>query len=212
MELILKDDASIISLFHSNRDEYLGRSRVCQRLLEIQSLCGSQKMIQQLQQLGLKRPVVNTRPLTSLSCSSTATHESYWRVPQHQDWPSTFGSLNGVTVWMPLVETKDVGSLQMLPGSHKLGALKHVSDGHVPVVNDDFKGFKSIDMVPGDALFFSYFTIHRSGVNPHKDRIRWSLHMRFDDALEPDFVRRNYPQCKTESRVECTYWPTDCFH
>lgn len=59
------------------------------------------------------------------------------------------------------------GCLRVVPGSHKLGMLPHEGDGswHLP-----FDQYPIEDAVPlpakaGDVVFFSYLTIHGSGLN-----------------------------------------------
>ncbi len=59
------------------------------------------------------------------------------------------------------------GCVRVVPGSHKQGMLPHNSEGSWHLPTDEFP----IDMATplpaeaGDALFFSYLTIHGSGVN-----------------------------------------------
>lgn len=204
---------TLIDLFAKDPEGFVGCAQMCQCLPELIHLSTAPKIVSRLRKLGLKRPVTNTKPLISFSCQKTAKNEYYWKLPAHQDWPSTQGSLNGVTCWMPLVDTTDVGPLEISPGSHLAGPLPHTETG-VPVLLEEPPKFIPIPMQPNDALFFSNFTVHRSGLNA-TDRVRISMHFRYDDAFEPTFVQRKYPQQKIEVRRDGNSLPTfpfDEFH
>ncbi len=201
-------DKILINLYKTDINGFLGCAKLCQMLPELISLSVSSKLIEKLKELGLKNPVVNTRPLLSFSSKHTAKNEDYWKIPAHQDWPSTQGSLNGITCWMPLVNvTEDLGPLELCHGSHAFGPVVHTEIGphthtRVPVVADKLERvYTAYPMNLNDALFFSNFTIHRSGLNQTEDKIRISMHFRFDDAYEKTFVKRKYPMHKIESRA-----------
>lgn len=181
----------------------------CQYLVSLYNLACSQKVQTVLKKLGLEAPAVNTRPLVSFSHKNLASHDSYWRVPAHQDWPSTQGSLNGVTLWTPFFNvTKEMGPLQVIPGSHLLGPLDHVID-HVPILKQEFSGFIDIPLNVGDAVIFSWFLIHRSGINT-SNKIRMSTHWRYDDALEATFIARDFPHHRIDMKKEgISYIPTE---
>jgi hypothetical protein len=110
----------------------------------------------------------------------------------HQDahyykrWAPDDGPL--VSVWMPLVPVNaDNGCLQMLPGSQRRGYIdRHngfnglftVADSviaeHTPV---------TLEMEPGDALFFSDTTVHQA-LDNQSDGVRWSIDIRFGAATD----------------------------
>lgn len=172
---------AIIEIFQRDFDLFHHLAKQSQSLFSINRLSLSPTMEKILNKLGLKNPIINTKPLVSYSCISTASNDFYWKVPQHQDFESTKGSKNGVTCWMPLVNvTKELGPLEIYPKSHKKGHLPHNSRFEL---TDKFNDscFESLPLYIGDALFFSYFTVHRSGVNIKTDEIRLSMHFRYDD-------------------------------
>jgi phytanoyl-CoA hydroxylase len=202
-----KTDREYMELFDSNRSKFVSFATASQRLISVLELSSSQKMQSALSEIGIRTPAVNTRPLISYSHPNTASNSAHWKIPAHQDWPSTLGSLNGVTCWVPLVDVNEsMGALQIMPGSHLEGTklMKHV-DG-VPVVDwsdfDDSK-FETIEMKAGDALFFSYFTIHRSGNNV-SDKIRFSMHFRYDDLQDEDYISRDLVWNRKDSRTEAS--------
>jgi hypothetical protein len=59
------------------------------------------------------------------------------------------------------------GCVRVVPGSHKLGPLEHNPEGgfHLPVERYPVSEATPLPAKAGDVLFFSYLTIHGSGVN-----------------------------------------------
>lgn len=191
-------DLDIMKLFENDFEGFHGCAHLCQKLPIVYGVAGSDEIIRVLEALGLKFPVLNTKPVVAISSKRTAKKEVYWKLPAHQDWPSNLGSTNGMTVWIPLVDvTDELGPLEIIPDSHLKGPLEHVTDT-VPVLKDPPEsGWWPMPMKVGEALFFNTMTIHRSGTNVTEDRIRWSLHLRYNDAAEPSFIERKYPRNRT---------------
>jgi ectoine hydroxylase-related dioxygenase (phytanoyl-CoA dioxygenase family) len=122
----------------------------------------------------------------------------YFGLVPHQDFPSVQGSLNGVVVWLPLVDVDTSNyPLEVLPGSHRLGLAPTIEHGSSTreVPKDWMAGleFKALEMKAGDVVFLSMFTIHRSSVTGREQSFRISVSTRFDDADETTFVDRAYP-------------------
>jgi ectoine hydroxylase-related dioxygenase (phytanoyl-CoA dioxygenase family) len=93
--------------------------------------------------------------------------------PMHQDYPY-FGHEKH-TMMAAIIHFDDAplekGCVRVVPGSHKLGPLEHLREGghHLPV-----ERFPVADATPcpaeaGDVLFFTYLTIHGSGVNTSQE-------------------------------------------
>ncbi len=61
-------------------------------------------------------------------------------------------------------------------------------------------------MEQGDALFMNSFLVHRSGTNV-TDRIRLSMHFRYNDASESTFISRKYPRHRIDRRKEGILFP-----
>jgi ectoine hydroxylase-related dioxygenase (phytanoyl-CoA dioxygenase family) len=108
-------------------------------------------------------------------------------VPWHQD-TGYYGAQTArdliMTAWVPLVEVDARnGCMQVMPGSHRLGAVPHVDA-------QDAGGFLRLDttvdeaaavtlaMSPGDVLLMHNLVFHRSTEN-RSDGIRWSIDLRF---------------------------------
>jgi ectoine hydroxylase-related dioxygenase (phytanoyl-CoA dioxygenase family) len=206
-------DNCIINLYNCDFKKFKAWADSCHNIPSLNSLVGDESILNTLKQLGIKMPLVNVRPCIFFSCESIASHQYYWKTPGHQDWPTTLGSLNGVTVWVPLVDvTKELGALQVAPGSHLNGFYNDIVNfgpgiGMKNDIPDDL--YSDIPMNIGDVLIFNYFTVHRSGINSYKDKIRWSIQLRFDDAEEDTFIKRGLPryskQIRDDSNIDLNF-------
>lgn len=128
----------------------------------------------------------------------------YFGLGPHQDFPSVQGSLDGVVVWLPLVEIdKDNFPLEVIPGSHKLGLAPMKGGGISSWEIDDSwydeKQFVPVEIEVGDVVFMSMFTIHRSSIIGKDGRYRIAISTRFDNAEEPTFIERAYPSAYIRS-------------
>jgi phytanoyl-CoA hydroxylase len=63
--------------------------------------------------------------------------------------------------------TIEKGCVRVVPGSHNLGLLPHIAEGSYHLSPDEYKVEDAlpIEAKAGDVLFFSYLTIHGSGIN-----------------------------------------------
>jgi ectoine hydroxylase-related dioxygenase (phytanoyl-CoA dioxygenase family) len=77
------------------------------------------------------------------------------------------------------------GCLRMVPGSHKLGHLEHNPEGnyHLPLDQYPLESSVALPAEAGDVLFFSYLTIHGSGVNTSGEA-RTTLLVQMRDAAD----------------------------
>jgi len=82
------------------------------------------------------------------------------------------------------------GCVRVVPGSFKLGALEHQGDGgwHLPFSEFPVEGATPCPAKAGDVLFFSYMTIHGSGIN-QSDEARTTLLIQLRDPTDPPEVR-----------------------
>jgi ectoine hydroxylase-related dioxygenase (phytanoyl-CoA dioxygenase family) len=122
----------------------------------------------------------------------------YFGQPAHQDFPSVQGSLDGVVVWLPLVDVdRSNFPLELIPGSHCRGLLPTVGCGATPweTRQDQYDGqdFVPIEVDVGDVVFISTFAIHRSSVHGLPGRFRLAVSSRFDNGGEQTFIDRCYP-------------------
>lgn len=78
------------------------------------------------------------------------------------------------------------GCVRVVPGSHKLGILDHSSEGgwHLPFSEYPVESAIPCEAEPGDVLFFSYLTIHGSGIN-QSEEARTTLLVQMRDPTDP---------------------------
>jgi ectoine hydroxylase-related dioxygenase (phytanoyl-CoA dioxygenase family) len=181
-------------LFTNNFDTFLNCGKQCQHIIDLWKLSLDDKIINIIKFLGIKNPNISTRPVLFSNSKYISKTDMNHTVPPHQDWASMQGSINSIVCWIPLVDiNQNLGSIALVPASHKLGLLsneKKDSFGLVDNFNDD--DFKSCDVKQGDAIFFSSFLVHKSGDNITSN-IRWSTHFRYNDLDETTFVENGYP-------------------
>jgi ectoine hydroxylase-related dioxygenase (phytanoyl-CoA dioxygenase family) len=127
--------------------------------------------------------------------------DGYFGLEPHQDWPSVQGSLDGLVAWIPLCKVEaDSFPLEIVPGSHRRG-LRGPHDGNTAdkwVVREYAdSAFVPIDVEPGDVVFFSNFTVHRSGLAGPARHMRIACSSRYDNGSEPTFIERAYPTAYT---------------
>lgn len=206
--LKLNDDEIIKYVFKKDKNAFVGCASLCQNLNDIFKLYTNKKFENVVRKLGLKNLCMNTRPLISFSSKDTAINKNYWKVSQHQDWPSTQGSLKGITCWFPLTSINEkMGYLEVAPKTHLLGYLDHIDYKGVPIIDSKCKfDFKKIKMNIGDVLFFSNFLVHKSGENKSK-KIRLTAHFRIDDYSEKTFIQRKYPKTRTDKKIDTILFP-----
>jgi len=82
------------------------------------------------------------------------------------------------------------GCVCVVPGSHRLGLLPHEQEGgwHLPLDRYPVEGAVPCPAEAGDVLFFSYLTIHGSGINRTAEP-RTTILIQMRDPLDPPSVR-----------------------
>ncbi len=124
----------------------------------------------------------------------------YHGISSHQDWPSVMGSLDGMVIWVPLMDIdRNLYPLEVIPGSHRGGMLAMKNDPERPWEIDessyDASKFMPVEVQKGDVVFMSYFCVHRSSLNGNGLRLACST--RYDNANEQSFISRVYPTAYT---------------
>ena len=122
------------------------------------------------------------------------SNENSHILPMHQELELM--SLLGVAVWIPLIDvtSESVGGLRVVPRSHELGLLKHITreqsaSGSSEVIwNGDPGDAQDIKISRGDALLFHPFLIHGSSPN-FSDIVRWTLVFRLCDINTMPYLK-----------------------
>lgn len=182
-------------LFQLDEKRFVNCGKQCQHLINLWKLSLQRRVIRLLREVGMKFPTVCTRPVLYFNHPALAKEKVYHTVDAHQDWRSMQGSSNACVLWVPLVKmTKEIGALQVLPGSHKDGLrTKEVLKGFgmVELTEDEEKRLVDLECEPGDAVLFHAMLVHRSGWHTN-DEIRWSAHFRYNDLEDAEFIKRGY--------------------
>jgi ectoine hydroxylase-related dioxygenase (phytanoyl-CoA dioxygenase family) len=182
-------------LFNDDFQALSNCGKQVQHLISLHKLSLEEKIISLLHSIGFKFPNISTRPVMFFNHSKLSKEKVFYKVDPHQDWRSMQGSLNSVVIWVPLIDiNSDLGALEILPGSHKLGLITdkiHHGFGMVRLNDDQNKSLLTVEVKKGDALLFSSFLVHQSG-NNITDSPRWSAHFRYNDLAEPSFIERSF--------------------
>ena len=185
----------LYKLFDEDIECLSNSGKQIQHLISLHTLSLQNTVIDLLKEMGLESPIISTRPVLYFNHPKLAKQKVFHTVDTHQDWRSMQGSLNSVVIWIPLVDiNKDLGALEILPGSHLDGLrTDHVENGFgmVDLSKGEEDKLISIEIKTGDVLLFSSFLIHRSGINI-TDKPRWSCHFRYNDLEDATFINRKY--------------------
>ncbi|MGI4792188.1 MAG: phytanoyl-CoA dioxygenase family protein [Janthinobacterium lividum] len=112
--------------------------------------------------------------------------------PMHQDSP--FFPHENHSMIAAIVHFDDApverGCVRVVPGSHKRGMLPHNSEGSWHLSPEEYPVSEAvpIEAKAGDALFFSYLTIHGSGIN-ESDEARTTVLIQMRDPADPPSFR-----------------------
>jgi len=112
--------------------------------------------------------------------------------PMHQDAPyfphDNHSMIAAIFFFDDAREEK--GCLRVVPGSYKLGILEHDSKGgwHLPFEQYPIESAVACPAEAGDVLFFSYLTIHGSGINT-SDEARTTLLVQLRDPADNPTIK-----------------------
>ncbi len=108
--------------------------------------------------------------------------------PMHQDYPFFPHKNHSVIAAILHFDNApdEKGCVRAVPGSHKWGPLEHLAEGgwHLPIEQYPLESAISCAAEAGDVLFFSYLTIHGSGVNVSNEA-RATLLIQMRDPSDP---------------------------
>jgi hypothetical protein len=117
--------------------------------------------------------------------------------PMHQDYhyfPHEKDSMMAVVIHLS-DSTEEMGCIRVVPGSHKLGVLETFEAKYLNP--EEYPAEEATPAVAsrGDVLFFSYLTIHGSGMNT-SDNIRKTVLIQVRDPADPPLqdVHRSHSQ------------------
>ena len=184
------------ALLQADQAAYLAAARLTQHMVSLHRIgCGG-TFDEALAALGLTLPVISTRPVLFFMADALKIPGGYQKTPPHQDWRSIQGSLDSVVIWVPFDDAGPADfPLEVLPGSHRAGLLASDEDvfGHkvqADALPED--SFMPLTVKRGAAVIFSTFLVHRTG-QEGGPVARMAASFRFNNANEPTYVARAYP-------------------
>lgn len=108
--------------------------------------------------------------------------------PMHQDYPYFPHERHSMIAAIVHLDDAPIekGCVRVVPGSHKLGPVEHDSRGgwHLPFEQYPVEASVPCPARAGDVLFFSYLTIHGSGVNTSNEA-RTTILIQMRDPADP---------------------------
>lgn len=111
--------------------------------------------------------------------------------PMHQDYPYFPHERHSMIAAIIHFDNAPLekGCVRVVPGSHKEGPLEHVEQGgwHLPFEQYPLEAAVACPTEAGDVLFFSYLTVHGSGVNTSNEA-RTTLLIQMRDPEDPPTV------------------------
>lgn len=188
-------ETAMFELFNADFNTFVNTGKQTQHLISLHSLGVKPEIVELLHELGLEMPSIAVRPSMQFNSRYLSKSGSHWKLGAHQDWRTGQGSLDSVVFWFPLIDCDEaLGSLQVIPSSHKYGLLKADDNGYTGTIQEDIneEDFVQTEFEQGDLLVFSAFLIHRSGNNVTKN-IRWSIQFRYNNMFEGTFKERGFP-------------------
>lgn len=186
----------LVALYDADPSNYTASAKLTQHLVGVHRLGVGPEIVSTVRALGLDVPSISTRPVIHYMADRLRIAGGYHKTPVHQDWRSVQGSVDGMTIWLPLFDVgEDDYPLEIVPGSHRHGLLPSEEHAFGHCVTDSAIGdatFVSVPIRRGDVLFFSGFLMHRTGERGGA-LVRIALSYRFNNAADPSFALRNYP-------------------
>jgi phytanoyl-CoA hydroxylase len=189
-------EKAMFEFFQADFEAFAGTGKNVQHTIRLFRLATEEKIIKLLNELGMEHPVVAVRPAMQFNSRHLSKGGTHWKLGAHQDWRSGQGSLDGITLWGPLVNCDNpLGVLQLVPQSHKAGLLDSTGVSYEGAINQDYpdEAYIEQNMEVGDLLVFSAMLVHRSGDNV-TDKIRWSIQLRYNNLADKTYIERGFPQ------------------
>jgi len=188
-------EEAMFAFFDQDFTSFVNTGKQVQHMMSLHRLGTDEKIEQLLKRLGHDVPSIGVRPAMQFNSRYLSKGGSHWKLGAHQDWRTGQGSLNSAVCWFPLVDCDaSLGSLQIMPGSHKVGLMKADTTGYLGTIQENLneEDFVQTTFEAGDLLVFSAFLVHRSGENTTRN-IRWSIQLRYNNMAEPTFQERGFP-------------------
>lgn len=204
LDIQVEGDPSLENIFKAMKqlhqidiNRYLASLRLCAKTTSLYQCVTHKNILETAKKLGIELPVFQTQPVFHVMAEELRFKDGYFGVGAHQDWPALQSGLDTITTWVPLVPVKkNYFSLDVLPESHLLGFCKSTETQHYHEIEPQiYQGlnFTTVELNPGDVLFFSVFTIHKSETQGEPGAFRLAYSMRYENASNDYFIKKSYP-------------------
>jgi hypothetical protein len=187
----VRDDADIVSLYRDAKEIWVAAVDQFPYLPDVVGKSDDPRLLELARRTGIRLPAVSGFGVPILA---NMPADDAWLYRPHQDISYIPGSLNGITVWVPLQDSPpELGPLEVVPGTHRLGLLK--TNGEKDVKRSELvppypdTAFIPVPVAQGQCIVFSKFLVHRSGRN-RSAGVRFSLQFRYNDLASPEYCRR----------------------
>ena len=159
---VINEFGKISSCVEKNQATFISTLKAGAKLSSVYDLFRNLFITSFLKKLGLEIFIIYSPVIHQMG--KIKITDGYNGTSAHQDWASTQGSLDCVTVWIALTDA-GIGNfpLEVIPGSHLGGLRDGKVNGSVLEVEADDKEFVPIECKAGDVIFLSGFTVHRTG-------------------------------------------------
>lgn len=187
----VRTDVDLVRLYQTRKDIWIAAVEQFPYLPDLVGQSANPKLVELAQAAGVRSPAISGFGV-ALLVNMPDDDKRLYRA--HQDITFIPGSLNGVTIWVPLQDSPvPLGPLEVVPGSHKLGLLptNGVTDVKQNELLEPFpdEAFIPVPIVAGQCILFSKFLVHRSGRN-RTQAVRISLQFRYNDLASPEYQSR----------------------
>lgn len=190
-------DLSMRKLFSLDLERYKATVSSLWRLLDVSELCQSKEVISLVKQIfSSENLFLPGGQVVHIQSKSLKIPEGYFGLSAHQDYRSVQGSLDGIVVWIPLVDIDEKRyPVEVVKASHLSGLYTLAENNQMPwdidpAILSTFN-FEKLTCKAGDIVVFSNFLVHRSAIDGD-DRIRVACSTRYDNGENYDFIRRTY--------------------
>lgn len=180
--------------------ELVKSNGIFSNILEIKEIFLSDKILNIINSLNINNISVPITAQVHLFCDF-ATNVNYRNgklgLDTHQDWPQMRGSLNNMVVWIALNNINNNNCpLEIIDKSHLNGYLDGKNDIKLDnrKILTDYKEdeFIKINLNTGDAICFSSWLIHKTGVFKNNEKFRFAISLRYNDLDDPYFIENKF--------------------
>lgn len=199
-------EESMEILYRSDIEKYKNFCSVIWRKIEISDICNHLNIRDFIcKNFGWENIFLPGGQVFHIMSKKLEIPNGYFGFSAHQDWNSVKGSLDGLVVWIPLVDIdSNKYPLEILRGSNRRGLFEpkvpsnESQSWEIELSDEDEKNFESIEVKAGDVVLMTYFTVHRSKKHGG-DTLRLACSTRYDNGGEKTFIERCYPSAYVRS-------------